>query len=70
MNVNYLKTDTIPRFQDGWQPILDTLRNGQFFVTTGEVLIPDFTSESSWEVSNLDSCLTLIGVPEKRSENN
>jgi len=47
MNVNYLKIDTIPRFQDGWQPILDTLRNGQFFVTTGEVLIPEFTVNGS-----------------------
>ena len=47
LNVNYLKMDTIPRFQDGWQPILDTLRNGQFFVTTGEVLIPEFTVNGS-----------------------
>ena len=47
MNVNYLKMDTIPRFQDGWEPILDTLRNGQFFVTTGEVLIPEFTVNGS-----------------------
>lgn len=43
MNVNYLRLDQIPRFEDGWQPVLDALRNGQFFVTTGEVLIPEFT---------------------------
>jgi len=43
MNVNYLRLDRIPRFDDGWQPVLDTLRRGQFFVTTGEVLIPKFT---------------------------
>jgi hypothetical protein len=43
MNVNYLRLDAIPRFEDGWQPVLDALRNGQFFVTTGEVLIPEFT---------------------------
>lgn len=42
MNVNYLRLDQIPRFNDGWQPVLDTLRRGQFFVTTGEVLIPRF----------------------------
>ena len=43
MNVNYLKLDAIPEFEDGWQPVLDALRSGQFFVTTGEVLIPDFS---------------------------
>jgi len=43
MNVNYLKLDQIPRFEDGWQSVLDALRGGDFFVTTGEVLIPGFT---------------------------
>ena len=43
MNVNYLRLDEIPNFSDGWQGVLDGLRAGQFFVTTGEVLIPEFT---------------------------
>lgn len=43
LNVNYLHLAKLPRFNDGWQPILDTLRNGDFFTTTGEVLIPTFT---------------------------
>lgn len=43
MNVNYLRLDTIPSFKAGWQPVLDALRNGAFFTTTGEVLIPSFT---------------------------
>ena len=43
MNVNYLRLDKIPRFEDGWQPVLDALQGGRFFVTTGEVLIPEFT---------------------------
>ncbi|MEO1999024.1 MAG: hypothetical protein ABGZ17_27570, partial [Planctomycetaceae bacterium] len=43
MNVNYLRLDEVPKFEDGWQPVVDTLRGGQFFVTTGEVLIPEFT---------------------------
>jgi hypothetical protein len=43
MNINYLKMDKLPRYQDGWLSVLTTLRNGQFFVTTGEVLIPKFT---------------------------
>jgi hypothetical protein len=44
MNVNYvrLKQDVLPRFSEGWRAVLDSLRLGQFFVTTGEVLIPEF----------------------------
>lgn len=41
MNVNYLKLDRLPRFGDGWQPVLDVLRRGEFFVTTGEILASD-----------------------------
>ena len=43
MNVNYLKLDRLPRFDEGWQPILDALRAGRFFVTTGEVLLESAT---------------------------
>jgi hypothetical protein len=43
MNVNYLRLDASPRFADGWQSILDALRAGRLFVTTGEVLIPSFS---------------------------
>lgn len=43
LNVNYLRLDRIPRYEDGWQPVLDALRGGEFFITTGEVLIPNFT---------------------------
>jgi hypothetical protein len=43
MNVNYLRLEKAPRFEDGWQPVLDALRGGKFFVTTGEVLISGFT---------------------------
>lgn len=43
MNINYLRLAKRPRYDDGWQPVLDALRGGEFFTTTGEVLIPDFT---------------------------
>ncbi len=45
MNINYIRMDgdRLPRFDEGWQPVLDSLRAGAFFVTTGEVLIPEFT---------------------------
>lgn len=41
-NVNYLQLDHVPRYTDGWPGILDVLRNGRFFVTTGEIVIPSF----------------------------
>lgn len=57
MNVNYLHLDELPKFEDGWQPILDALRGGRFFVTTGEVLIPEFTVNGtpSGEIATLSS---------------
>jgi hypothetical protein len=42
-NVSYLKLDRLPRFEDGWQPVLDALRGGRFFISTGEVLLREFT---------------------------
>src|SRR2546430_1305862 len=38
-NVNYVKLDRVPDFDD-WSAINRALRGGEFFVTTGEVLIP------------------------------
>ncbi len=38
--VNYVKLDRVPKFKDGWTPVLDALRAGDYFVTSGEVLIP------------------------------
>lgn len=40
MNVNYLRLNRLPRYAEGWSPILDALRGGHFFTTTGEVLLP------------------------------
>jgi hypothetical protein len=45
MNVNYLRLDTLPVFDKGWGVILETLRKGAFFSSTGEVLIPSFNVE-------------------------
>ncbi|MBC7830363.1 MAG: hypothetical protein H7122_21680 [Chitinophagaceae bacterium] len=43
LNVNYLQLDKIPNYEDSWQPVLDAIRKGKFFVTTGEVLLPSFS---------------------------
>lgn len=48
MNINYLRMDgPLPRYEDGWQPVVDALRDGAFFTTTGEVLIPSFTIDGA-----------------------
>lgn len=53
MNINYLRLGKLPKFSDGWPSVLDTLRAGKFFVSSGEVLIPRFT------VSGQESGATL-----------
>ena len=37
--VNYVKLDRVPKFKDGWTPVLHALRAGDYFVTSGEVLL-------------------------------
>ncbi|MFN3324086.1 MAG: hypothetical protein ACK5AZ_11370 [Bryobacteraceae bacterium] len=41
--VNYIKLDKLPRHNEDWSPILEAMRAGDFFVTSGEVLIRDWT---------------------------
>ena len=43
LNVNYLQLDKLPDYNEGWQPVLDVMKQGKFFVSTGEVLLPVFT---------------------------
>ena len=40
--VNYVKLDNIPKYSDGWMPVLKALRAGDYFVTSGEVLFRNF----------------------------
>lgn len=37
--VNYIRLDRVPRFDEDWSPVLQAMRKGDFFVTSGEVLI-------------------------------
>src|SRR5437867_4843976 len=41
--VNYLKIDKTPGPNDDYSPILKSLRDGTFFVTTGEILIRNYS---------------------------
>ncbi|HEV3214624.1 MAG TPA: hypothetical protein VGZ27_02830 [Vicinamibacterales bacterium] len=41
--VNYLKIDKTPGPDDDWSPVLKSMRDGNFFVTTGEILIRNYS---------------------------
>lgn len=41
MNVNYMMLDELPKFSDGWKPVVEAMQKGKFFGTTGEVLMPE-----------------------------
>jgi hypothetical protein len=43
----YLKLDRVPGPDEDWTPVLKALRDGDFFVTTGEILIKKFAVEGS-----------------------
>jgi len=45
--VNYVKMDRLPSFDEDWSPILGALRSGNFFVTTGEILIKNSKLEGT-----------------------
>ena len=47
LDVNYVKLDRLPKFSDGWMPVLDALRAGNFFVTSGEVLLHDYAIQGA-----------------------
>ena len=46
MNINYIKLDRLPAF-DRWGEALAPLASGEFFTTTGEILLPDVNLASS-----------------------
>jgi hypothetical protein len=45
--VNYLKIDTVPGPDQDWSPVLKAMRDGNFFVTTGEILIKNYAVAGS-----------------------
>ncbi len=61
MNVNYLRLPKKPT-SDDWSPVLDVLRSGDFFVTTGEVLIHSFNVKDGKAVADLEWTLPLAHV--------
>ena len=51
--VNYVKLDELPG-PDNWKPIVDAMKRGDYFVTSGEVLIPNYAVQGSG--SQRDHC--------------
>lgn len=45
--INYVKVDRLPGPTDDWTPILRSLRNGDFWVSTGEILIKNYAVEGT-----------------------
>ena len=45
--VNYVKLDRVPRYNEDWGPVLQAMRSGDFFVTSGEVLFRNWGIEGS-----------------------
>jgi hypothetical protein len=45
--VNYLKLDRVPMYNESWAPIVEGIREGNFFGTTGEVLFHNWGVEGS-----------------------
>jgi hypothetical protein len=45
--VNYIKLDRVPRFNEDWGPVLQAMRAGDFFVTSGEVLFRSWGIEGA-----------------------
>ncbi len=43
--VNYVKLDRVPKFDEGWDPVLKAMRAGDFYNTTGEVLLRNWLIE-------------------------
>ena len=45
--VNYLKLDRVPLYNESWAPIVEGIRAGNFFGTTGEILFHNWGLEGS-----------------------
>lgn len=45
--INYVKLDRVPGPTEDWTPILRAIRNGEFWVSTGEILIKGYAIEGT-----------------------
>jgi hypothetical protein len=54
----YLKLDRVPGPDEDWTPVLNAMRSGNFFVTTGEILIPNFSVEGTGDKRTISADVT------------
>jgi hypothetical protein len=47
LTVNYLKLGRVPAYNESWSPIVEGIRTGNFFGTTGEILFHNWAIEGS-----------------------
>ena len=47
LTVNYVKLDRVPKFGEDWSPVLKAMRAGDFWVTSGEVLLHRYGIEGT-----------------------
>jgi hypothetical protein len=64
LDVNYVKLDRVPRFDEGWAPVLDAMRAGRYFVTSGEVLFRGWGIQGSGPQSFYDAEVEWTFPPE------
>ncbi len=57
MNINYVRLDRLPAFER-WGEVLEPVERGEFFTTTGEVLLP----EVDWSASSNDQITARVRV--------
>lgn len=55
--VNYLKLDTVPLYNQSWAPILASMRAGDFFGTTGEILFHNWSVEGAGTNKTYDATI-------------
>jgi hypothetical protein len=55
--INYLKLDHVPLYNESWEPIVEGMRAGNFFGTTGEVLFHNWSVEGSGPKSTYDATI-------------
>jgi hypothetical protein len=54
--VSYVKVGQLPT-TDNWTPIIDSMKQGSFFVTSGEVLIPSYAVQGTGEQRTISADL-------------
>lgn len=52
LEVNYVKLDRVPKFDEPWTPLLDRMRAGDYFVTSGEILLHKWSIDGAAAAQN------------------